>query len=51
MEHSFTKRMSVVCRLALPLNFGRALDMSLQMINLVYAGSFSSEDLAVVGLG
>ena len=50
MEHSFTKRMAVICRLMLPLNLGRILDMSLLMINLVYAGRFSSEDLAVVGL-
>ena len=50
MEHSFWKRMSVICKLMIPLNFGIMLDMAILMANLIYAGRLNSNDLAALGL-
>lgn len=42
MEHSFCKRISVICKLVIPVNFAILLDMVISFANLIYAGHLNS---------
>ena len=50
MERSFSKRLSVICGVLIPLNISILLDMIILMINLIYAGHLNANDLAAIGL-
>ena len=52
LQFSFYKRITTLCGVILPLSFGFLIELSMLIINLIYAGHFRDDNgLAAVGLG